>query len=277
MSSQQGRSQKAGRNGVYYGESSRSLHERIQEHIRDADNFDPGSHMVKHWMTSHAELKQRPTFRFKIIKRFRDCLSRQVAEAIKILTTKDSILNSKNEYLNNCIPRIVVDETRLERLMREQREEKNEKDELKRLENFRLEKQSQKRSSRTAEETFTRLEPREKKLKKDHSLEGYDEINLGDWLDKVERTFQRVGDLRRRMEMERLEVTRKMDEKKHDEILKDVGDWVRRMCPEDKEILKPQDKMQGSSVAGPSLHGRVGFLTNTKNPSLTRIVSKREK
>ena len=68
-----------------------------------------------------------------------------------------------------------------------------------------------------------------------------------------------------------------MDEKKHDEILKDVGDWVRRMCPEDKEILKPQDKMQGSSVAGPSLPGRVGFLTNTKNPSLTRIDRKREK
>ena len=174
---------------MYYGQSSRSLHERIQEHIRDADNFDPGSHIIKHWMINHAELKHRPTFRLKIFKKFKDCLSRQVAEAIKILTTKDSVLNSKNEYLNNCLPRIVVDESRLERLMREQREEENEKDELNRLENFRLEKQSQKRSSRKAEETFPRLQPREKKLKKDHSLERYlyDKINLGDWLNKVER------------------------------------------------------------------------------------------
>ena len=38
------------RRGVYYGETSRSLHERSQEHLKDAERFDPASHMIKHWM-----------------------------------------------------------------------------------------------------------------------------------------------------------------------------------------------------------------------------------
>ena len=31
--------QKAGKDGIYYGESSRSFHERMLEHVRDADSF----------------------------------------------------------------------------------------------------------------------------------------------------------------------------------------------------------------------------------------------
>ena len=41
------------RNGVYYGETSRSLHERALEHTKDAKAFVEGSHMVKHWMERH--------------------------------------------------------------------------------------------------------------------------------------------------------------------------------------------------------------------------------
>ena len=55
----------------------------------------------------------------------KDCLSRQVAEAIRILCTKDQILNSKNEYMANCLARICVEEDKYARKKRERLEEKN--------------------------------------------------------------------------------------------------------------------------------------------------------
>ena len=74
-----------GRVGIYIGESSRSLAERCAEHFHDAETFSKKSHMVKHWMSSHEEEEALPTFSFKIIKQYGDCLSRQVGEAIHIL------------------------------------------------------------------------------------------------------------------------------------------------------------------------------------------------
>ena len=49
-----------------------------------------------------------PPFAFKIIPRYRDGLSQQIGEAIKILYTPDTILNSKSEYLSNNIPRLTI-------------------------------------------------------------------------------------------------------------------------------------------------------------------------
>ena len=48
------------REGIYIGETSRSLHERAVEHVRDAENFSPKSHIVKDWMNSHADLPSPP-------------------------------------------------------------------------------------------------------------------------------------------------------------------------------------------------------------------------
>jgi hypothetical protein len=103
------------RRGVYIGESSRSLYERSKEHLKDAESFDPGSHIVKHWMLEHPDERDCPGFSFSIMSRFRDCLSRQVAEAISIQYTKDQILNSKNEYMANCLTRICIEENKFEK------------------------------------------------------------------------------------------------------------------------------------------------------------------
>ena len=99
-----------GRVGIYIGETSRSLAERCTEHFSDAASFSKKSHMVKHWMLTHGEMDTMPPFKIKILKRYRDCLSRQVGEAIHILLSKDQLLNSKNEYIQNCISRITVQE-----------------------------------------------------------------------------------------------------------------------------------------------------------------------
>ena len=50
-----------------------------------------------------------PRFTFTVFQSFKDCLSRQVAEAIQIHYIKDEILNSKNEYNTNHLSRVVVE------------------------------------------------------------------------------------------------------------------------------------------------------------------------
>ena len=63
------------REGIYIGESSRSLHERSSEHENDAQNLTCKSHIIKHWMVKHPDLPARPPFRFT---KYKDALLRQV-------------------------------------------------------------------------------------------------------------------------------------------------------------------------------------------------------
>ena len=94
------------------------------------------SHMVKHWMLTHPDSDTIPAFRFTIIAQYRDALSRLIGEAIKIMRTKDYILNSKCEYLNNCLSRISVQETDSERRKRNQLEEEEDRLDDEKLESF---------------------------------------------------------------------------------------------------------------------------------------------
>ena len=54
-------------------------------------------------------------------------MSRQIAEAIRIQHTKDIILNSACEYLQNCIIRLTVNEEVWERTVREREERKRQR------------------------------------------------------------------------------------------------------------------------------------------------------
>ena len=74
----------------------------------EANNFSEKSHMVKHWLDKHEEENERPPFSFHVIGQFKDCLSRN-------LHSEDSLINSKSEYVNNCIARRTVDEGTFEK------------------------------------------------------------------------------------------------------------------------------------------------------------------
>ena len=147
--SRKSKSKEEPRKGIYYGESSRSLYERSREHMKDAKDFDSGSHIVKHWMNEHPDTEECPVFSFSILNRFKDCLSRQVAEAITINYTADHILNSKNEYMANCLTRICVEEERFDKQRRERDEELAEEAEKQKLLAF---KQKHLRPKRTRED-----------------------------------------------------------------------------------------------------------------------------
>jgi hypothetical protein len=105
------------------GESSRSLHERALKHVRDAQSFSTKSHIVKHWMTSHPSLRIPPEMEFSVTGMFKDCLSRQISEALRINFSKDVLLNSKGEYGNNTVSRLTVHEDAWKRRERDRLEE----------------------------------------------------------------------------------------------------------------------------------------------------------
>ena len=89
-------------------------------------------------MNEHPDTEECPVFAFRIMTKFKDCLSRQVAEAITINYTEDHILNSKNEYMANCLTRLVISEDKFDRLKKAKKGEMDEKEELRKLEQFKL-------------------------------------------------------------------------------------------------------------------------------------------
>ena len=65
--------------------------------------------MLKHWVLDHAEETERPKFNIKVVASFKDALTRQLAEAVRIERRGGNVLNSKGEY-NRCrVPRIRID------------------------------------------------------------------------------------------------------------------------------------------------------------------------
>ena len=211
-------SQELPRKGIYFGESSRSLYERSREHLKDAADFDSGSHIVKHWMNEHPDMEECPVFSFSILSRFRDCLSRQVAEAITINYTRDQLLNSKNEYMANCLTRICVEETRFEKHKREREEEEKEEAEKQRLLVFKSQHLRPKRSRDEAKKrTDEPLRKRIKLFPKAGNPPDSDDLDLGTWIRNAEERCNRVGGLKTRMENEKKRILAWMDGKRKED------------------------------------------------------------
>jgi hypothetical protein len=45
-------------------ETSRSFQEKMNEHVKDAENFSVKSNIIKHWMSSQREDRNRQPFGF---------------------------------------------------------------------------------------------------------------------------------------------------------------------------------------------------------------------
>ena len=93
--------------GVYIGETSRSLIERAREHVACAERVDVENFITKHWALKHEYMNDFPKIRFRVIKRCKDALTRQVTEAVWIKACGN--LNSKAEWGRNAQARLKVD------------------------------------------------------------------------------------------------------------------------------------------------------------------------
>ena len=78
------------------------------EHHHDAEAGKEDSHMYKHWKTAHPEMETRPEFRIEVVSSYRDALSRQLGEAVRIELRGSGVLNSKAEYSRCRVPRLTI-------------------------------------------------------------------------------------------------------------------------------------------------------------------------
>ena len=71
--------------------------------------MEEDSHQVKHWVLDHPDLPSPPKFKYKIIGKFQDPLTRQLSESVRIEGAGPEILNSKSEYSRCRVPRLRID------------------------------------------------------------------------------------------------------------------------------------------------------------------------
>ena len=90
--------------------------------------MDRESHMTKHWFLDHHEDQDPPQFRFRIIGSYKDCMFRQVKEAVRIQNRPNS-LNSKGEFGGGNITRLTVDKSKFDKKKEELEEKRKQEDE----------------------------------------------------------------------------------------------------------------------------------------------------
>ena len=115
---------------TYIGETSRTVRLRIKEHMEALSNLNPKSFQLFHWYDKHQTSEVCPEFEFKVVKKFKDALTRQITEAILILDLGG--LNRKCEFRINEIcrmeakpPKALEEKERKIRQLNEEQEEKN--------------------------------------------------------------------------------------------------------------------------------------------------------
>ena len=89
---------------IYIGESSRPLRMRINEHREGVKQLKEDSFIINHWMQAHGTEMTPPDIEFRRIASYRDCLTRQISEALHIEVMGN--LNRKSEFGTNHLARL---------------------------------------------------------------------------------------------------------------------------------------------------------------------------
>ena len=99
-----------GKSKIYDGETARNLIVRSNEHYNDLRNGNPNSFMKKHIDKDHAGNEDGVEFGWKVIKKNRKAIERQLTEAVNIKhKASNENLNSKSEFNNQRIRRLGLD------------------------------------------------------------------------------------------------------------------------------------------------------------------------
>ena len=89
------------------GETSILFTECVAEHLFDAEIFSKKFNNIKHCSNSHPEYEDAPYSEYSVRIVSLGKLERQL---VSLCQTIHTLLNSKNEYIQNCISRITVEE-----------------------------------------------------------------------------------------------------------------------------------------------------------------------
>ena len=94
----------ADQQAVYVGETARNVYTRGREHSRNYEREDSESFMFKHQQDAHHGAQA--DFKASVKYKFKDCLSRQIAEGVAIRRCGKNVLNSKAEWHQPAIWRV---------------------------------------------------------------------------------------------------------------------------------------------------------------------------
>ena len=93
---------------AYEGETGRSARIRGAEHVKGLEGKKQKSVLFKHRMTDHKN--ENVKFQMTITNKFKDALTRQANEAVRICSIPDkNSLNSKSEFNHPPMSRVVVE------------------------------------------------------------------------------------------------------------------------------------------------------------------------
>ena len=97
---------------VYEGETGRSARLRGAEHLKQLEKKSEKSVLFKHKMTTHKN--EEVKFKMEITGQFKDALSRQANEAVRISSRPThELLNSKSEFNHPPTARVIVEKKKL--------------------------------------------------------------------------------------------------------------------------------------------------------------------
>ena len=92
----------------YNGETHKCVRERAREHLREARLGYDKSHMLNHILDCHPGSNAKYIFKINVINTHQAALSRGVEEAILIATADCTLLNSKHEYVQTMLPKVIT-------------------------------------------------------------------------------------------------------------------------------------------------------------------------
>ena len=117
----------------YMGETSKSCYERGWQHLSDATQLKPSSHILKHYLDNLDEELEDIKFGMRIRSTARNAFERQVAESVLIQqeSNNHNILNSKSEYNRCALPRLTTKlGEKFEKWKKEELEDKKKEEDL---------------------------------------------------------------------------------------------------------------------------------------------------
>ena len=198
----------------YIGETGRSGYERGIEHSTDFERLEDRSHMLRHYIMKHTDIKLDDLeFGMRIRNSFKTALDRQVGEAVAISREKRAgtdLLNSKAEY-NRCkIERLDTrsEKIKLKEISKENEVESRLKEIIKKMRNKKRERSKENRK-RTKEIKAALIEIQNE--------------NISKWKKrrKMQVEVKRVEDDEGVLSLERLK-RKNLAEHKKKEIMKDL-------------------------------------------------------
>ena len=95
---------------TYEGETCRNTYLRGREHAKEFERKSENSVMYKHVQKEHRHEEEDVKFEMKVVGRFKNAMSRQIDESVRIQSKKPrELLNSKSEYYGPAVKRKVLE------------------------------------------------------------------------------------------------------------------------------------------------------------------------